>query len=92
MSVLLENEKIIFTTELKDSNLIMTFTDHGIGIPDSDKPHLFDRFFRAHNATNIQGTGLGLNIVSKYIELMDGAIEVHSVENKGTTFTLTFSQ
>jgi signal transduction histidine kinase len=66
--------------------------DEGIGISKEDQKHLFGRFFRGHNAVNIQGTGLGLNIVAKYVELMNGSIQVASEENKGTTFTITFPQ
>jgi signal transduction histidine kinase len=66
--------------------------DSGIGISKEDQKHLFERFFRGHNATHIQGTGLGLNIVTKYVELMNGSINFTSEENKGTTFLLTFPQ
>jgi PAS domain S-box-containing protein len=62
--------------------------DNGIGISEADQKHLFERFFRGNNATHIQGTGLGLNIVAKYAELMNGTIDVESKENDGTTFTL----
>jgi signal transduction histidine kinase len=63
--------------------------DEGIGISKEDLHHLFERFFRAKNAANIQGTGLGLHIVAKYLELMKGQIEVQSELNKGTTFIIT---
>lgn len=62
--------------------------DHGIGIPEHDQKHLFDRFFRARNALNIQGTGLGLNIVRRYLDLLGGDISYQSREGEGTTFTL----
>jgi len=80
------------TSEIKNSSLKITVSDKGIGIPKEDQKHLFERFFRGHNATNIQGTGLGLNIVAKYVELMDGRIYVESEENKGTVFSLEFPQ
>jgi signal transduction histidine kinase len=60
--------------------------DNGIGIPKEEQDKVFDRFFRAKNAQNIQGTGLGLNIVKQYAELMDGTIAFTSETNKGTTF------
>ncbi len=63
--------------------------DSGIGISAEDQQHLFERFFRARNATNIAGTGLGLHIVSKYLELLKGKIEVKSELGKGTTFIIT---
>jgi len=66
--------------------------DAGIGIPGADLDHLFNRFFRAGNAVNIQGTGLGLHIVARYLELMHGTIEVQSELDKGTTFTIHIPQ
>jgi signal transduction histidine kinase len=71
--------------------LTIRIKDHGLGIPEEDHKHLFERFFRGKNVTNIEGTGLGLHIVSKYIELMGGRIEVESELNQGTTFTLKFT-
>ena len=62
--------------------------DSGIGIPQEDQEHLFQRFFRGHNASNIQGTGLGLNIVARYVELMNGTITFESKSEKGTIFII----
>ena len=62
--------------------------DQGIGIPESDHINIFERFFRAHNAGNAQGTGLGLNIVKKYIDLMNGEISFTSQPGQGTTLSL----
>ncbi len=64
-------------------------SDEGIGIPDEDKKHMFDRFFRASNASNIPGTGLGLNIVKRYVDLLNGTIKFSSTYQKGSTFTLS---
>ena len=81
--------------ELKISNggksMKLTVADHGIGIPKEDQQNLFKRFFRSSNVTNIQGTGLGLHIVNKYAELLNGAITFESEEGKGTCFTIIFS-
>lgn len=60
--------------------------DEGIGIPEEDQKHLFTRFFRATNSINIQGTGLGLNIVKRYIDLLGGKISFESEEGRGTLF------
>ena len=87
-----ENETISIVSETKNGSVKILVKDKGIGIPKTDQKHLFERFFRGHNATHIQGTGLGLNIVSKYVELMNGSISVSSEENKGTTFIITFPQ
>ena len=66
-------------------NAVIEITDTGIGIPTEEHKHLFLRFFRAKNAANIEGTGLGLNIVKQYTELMGGTIEFNSELNSGTT-------
>ncbi len=73
---------------LGKENITVSVEDDGIGISEEDQQHLFERFFRAKNATNIQGTGLGLHIVTKYLELMNGEIKMESELNKGTTFTI----
>lgn len=75
----------IRVVEQADS-LLFEVADQGIGIPEPDQVHLFDRFFRASNATNIQGTGLGLNILKKHLELLGGNISFVSQMNKGSTF------
>ncbi len=54
----------------------------------ADQMHIFDRFFRANNAGNAQGTGLGLNIVQNYVSLMGGEVSFTSEVNKGTTFKI----
>jgi len=79
-----------FVTRLEENNLYVLVKDQGMGVPADEIPHLFDRFFRAKNATNIQGTGLGLSIVKAHVELMQGTIEVKSVLNEGTEFSLRF--
>lgn len=71
--------------------LLIHIKDQGMGIPSKDIPQLFTRFFRAGNSGNIAGTGLGLHIVKKYVDLMDGNITFVSELNKGTTFTLSFN-
>ena len=62
--------------------------NHGIGIPEEEYSKLFDRFYRAHNAANIQGTGLGLSIVKRCLELMNATVSFKSQENSTTTFTI----
>ncbi len=65
----------------------VTITDTGIGIPADDLPHIFNEFFRAHNARNAQvsGTGIGLSTVRTLIERYHGTITLQSEEGKGTT-------
>jgi PAS domain S-box-containing protein len=71
-----------------DHGIFFIIRDQGIGIPTEDQRHMFDRFFRASNAGNIQGTGLGLNIVRRYVELLKGEISFSSEAGKGSTFTV----
>ena len=87
-----EGKPVIIKTECFDSEISIVVQDFGIGISPEDQKHLFERFFRGRNATHIQGTGLGLNIVAKYAELMEGKIEFKSEEMKGTTFLIKFKQ
>jgi PAS domain S-box-containing protein len=85
-----ENTFIGFTTEINKRECIITVSDNGIGIPEADQKHLFEAFFRAHNTGTIPGTGLGLNIVARYTNLMNGKIDFKSDVNQGTLFTITF--
>ena len=84
-----DGKEIKLLTKVSDSEIKIIITDNGVGIPADEQKKLFERFFRGKNVINIQGTGLGLNIVAKYIELMAGQIEFKSELNKGTTFTIT---
>lgn len=83
-----ENSIIEVTCSNSHQQAILTVADKGIGISKEDQQHLFERFFRARNAQNIQGTGLGLHIVSKYVEILNGKLHFTSEENHGTTFTI----
>ncbi len=80
-------QNIYFNSEISDEELKIEIIDSGIGIPLKDQAQLFTRFYRAENATNIKGTGLGLVIVKSYLNLLHGSIQFKSIENKGTTFT-----
>jgi PAS domain S-box-containing protein len=77
------------SSNVSKDRVVLTVKDNGMGISNEDQEHLFERFFRGTNVTNIQGTGLGLHIVAKYIEIMDGKIEFKSELEKGTTFIIT---
>ncbi|RZK15832.1 MAG: PAS domain-containing sensor histidine kinase, partial [Pedobacter sp.] len=83
---------IQFNSRLMDGKLIIEVKDNGIGIPETDQKSLFEPFFRAHNTGDIPGTGLGLNIVNRYVGLMGGTVNCISEQNIGTTFTLSFNQ
>ena len=64
--------------------LKISIEDNGIGIPKEAQKYVFDKFYRGKNALTIQGTGIGLNTVKRYLEKLNGSIEIHSEENKGT--------
>ena len=83
-----DDGKIKCEVAIADQQLAIKIIDEGIGIPLSEQKHLFTKFFRGANVINIQGTGLGLNIVREYLEVMNGTIEFESIENGGTTFTI----
>lgn len=83
-----EGKTVFITCKLEDGRLAFLIRDDGIGIPEEDQKHLFDRFFRASNAGNVQGSGLGLNIVKRYVELLGGTISFTSEYGKGTVFTV----
>lgn len=70
--------------------IVFKISDNGIGIPQGDIPHLFERFFRAKNAVShqISGSGVGLFIIKSLVEKMDGKVSVTSELNKGTTFEI----
>ncbi|HEY0740109.1 MAG TPA: PAS domain-containing sensor histidine kinase [Chryseosolibacter sp.] len=70
------------------NNFRFDVSDEGIGIPAEDQKHMFERFFRASNAGQVQGTGLGLNIVKRYVELLNGKISFRSEFQKGSTFSV----
>jgi PAS domain S-box-containing protein len=85
-----ENSPIELEASMQNGQAVITITDHGIGISPEDQQHLFSSFFRGTNATNIQGTGLGLHIVKRYIDLMNGTVHLQSEPGKGTSVTITF--
>jgi signal transduction histidine kinase len=86
-----ENSDIAVTTVIEPGRIFLAVKDKGIGISKEDQEHLMERFFRGTNAVNIQGTGLGLHIVSKYAELLNGKITCESELEKGTTILVEFT-
>lgn len=86
-----EGRAIDIRTVCEKNTVTLSVKDKGIGIPKEDQKHLMERFFRAGNVTNIQGTGLGLHIVAKYAELMNGTVQCISELEKGTEFIITFT-
>jgi PAS domain S-box-containing protein len=84
-----EEKSISIKGKIDERLAVISVTDQGIGISTEDQQHLFSSFFRAANATNIQGTGLGLHIVKRYVDLLGGAVELKSILHKGTTITFS---
>jgi PAS domain S-box-containing protein len=76
-------------SQIKDSVICVSIQDEGMGISEEDKEHLFSSFFRGRNVTNIQGTGLGLHIVKKYVDLLGGSITMESTLDRGTKITFS---
>ncbi len=83
-----DNKRILVSVENLSSRLIIRVKDEGIGISKEDMPYLFSTFYRAKNAINIQGTGLGLHIIKRYIETLEGEITLTSELGEGSTFTI----
>jgi PAS domain S-box-containing protein len=87
-----KNSPIECLIELSESEIIFKVSDRGIGIPQKDLINICESFHRASNVENIPGTGLGLNIVKRYIELHKGTLEIESEVNVGSTFTVRLSR
>jgi signal transduction histidine kinase len=84
-----ENAVITIGSTLNEHIAVVSVKDEGIGISAEDQEHLFSSFFRGKNAINIQGTGLGLHIVQRYLDLMGGNVDLKSKLGEGTTITIT---
>lgn len=80
---------IELTSAIQHDNCIIMVKDNGIGIPAEDQKNLFKPFFRANNAHDIPGTGLGLNIVQRYLNLMGGTISFKSDNDSNTIFSIS---
>ena len=86
-----EDRPIHLHTTIEGGRVFITVTDEGMGIPAEDQVHLFERFFRGSNAVTIQGTGLGLNLVKRYLDLMGGSVSFTSRPG-ATTFKVELPQ
>ena len=84
------NTAIEVSIAQKKNHVQVIFRDHGIGIPSSELPFIFDTFFRSSNVENIPGTGLGLSIAKYFMDLHKGEIQVDSEVNQGTKVILSF--
>ncbi len=88
-----ENGKVILTGRQEEGQIIIQISDSGIGIPTTDLPHIFEKFYRGSNVNeHVNGTGLGLAIVSRIVDSHNGRIWVDSNQGKGSTFTIVLPQ
>ena len=86
-----ENGYVHAEAHVDGQRVVITVSDNGIGIPDEDLPHVFDRFYRVDKmrSREVGGTGLGLSIVKDTIENRGGTIEAgHGADGVGTVFTV----
>jgi len=83
-----ENKVIEITCKIENETAVIWVKDEGIGISEEDKKHLFTSFFRGQNVVNIQGTGMGLHIVKRYVTLLKGSISLESSLQKGSAFRI----
>jgi CheY-like chemotaxis protein len=86
--------KILVTVKSVGESVQLQVSDTGTGIPERELPHLFERFYRVEGARGrtYEGTGIGLALVQELVKLHGGTIDVHSVERKGTTFTVSIPE
>ncbi len=81
-------DNIVIRVSKHDGEVRIDIIDKGMGISEADQKHLFTRFFRASNVANIQGTGLGLTIVKRYVDILHGKVFYESTYGKGSVFTI----
>lgn len=88
-----DNGEIFIGCETSNDTIQIHIEDTGFGISKDKLEHLFEPFNRlGAETTNIEGTGIGLSIAHKLVYLMGGSISVHSIENQGTKFTISFAK
>src|SRR5262249_8789120 len=81
-------QTVMFRVEREGDEAVFTIQDRGIGIPVEDQKHIFDAFYHGKNVGQRPGSGLGLVIVKRCVELHEGTINVRSTEGEGTTVTV----
>lgn len=84
-----QNGKITISSAVQDDMVSISVHDTGIGIPEDDLPHIFERFYKVDKARSGGGTGLGLAIAKHIVQAHGGDIRAESEEGKGPTFTLS---
>jgi signal transduction histidine kinase len=87
-----EQGSVDVAAKAENGEIQITFNDTGVGIPETDLPHIFERFYRCDRSRPQGGVGLGLSLAKAYTDAMNGLISVTSAVNRGSTFTLSFVQ
>ena len=89
ISYSLEQSSILLDASIKKNNLAINIIDHGIGISEDDKKHIFDRFYRCDKSRTQKGHyGLGLSVANELVSLLDGKIYLNDTPEGGCTFTI----
>lgn len=83
------NSDVEITIDYSFDEVRFAVKDEGIGIPENEQNSVFNSFYRAKNASNIQGTGVGLAIVKEFVDLHKGKVELSSTLGKGSTFIVS---
>lgn len=86
----MDKPKIHVSSSIVDNYVCYEVRDNGIGIPEEDLSHIFEMFGRAMNTDNYKGSGIGLSLVKRIIERLEGEIHVSSVVGVGTTVIMKF--
>jgi len=81
---------VIVNLDIQDANFTITIRDQGIGIPADELEHVFDTFYRGKRTETVAGTGIGLSIVKRLVDICHGEISIHSIVDSGTSITLIF--
>jgi PAS domain S-box-containing protein len=84
-----QSRDILVSATVEEKQALISVRDFGLGIDAEDLPKMFERYFRARTSTGIAGTGIGLNLVKKMVELHDGNIRVDSIPGEGSVFTVS---
>ena len=89
-----EGSSVEILVRLEGAAALVAISDHGMGIPAEDIPHLCERFFRGRNVTlaEVPGSGIGLYIVKSIVEELGGSLQVESVLKQGTTLTVALKR
>jgi len=83
-----ESSPVDLGLSLEDGRIVISVTDRGCGIPESEIPHIFDRFYRAQGSSRADGTGLGLALAHEITDHLGGEIQVHSRPGAGSDFSV----